>query len=118
MRGPRWQIDENWVARRCRDDFVLEEVQLSAERASGLSRGDWETRFSRREHQIRIGKATDEYKALIQAREERAAAVGSDGVAPEVPEEPKTPTVVVQNTKSAFEEEYREWRVQLHRWHR
>ncbi|CAE8635862.1 unnamed protein product, partial [Polarella glacialis] len=55
-RGSRWQIDEQWLATRHRDGRIVDSVQLDAAQDYGLGREGWEKRFSRREHQIRIGK--------------------------------------------------------------
>lgn len=107
-RGAKWSVDSKWLARKLRDGVVVEEVQLDPEQAGGLSREEWERRFSRREHQVRIGKATAEYRKL---QEFRAAPRFQDAPGGE---DLKTPRVAAQVSKSAFEESYREWRVRLH----
>lgn len=100
----RWVIDDSWVARRRLEGSSLEAVQLDSSLDGGLGRTGWEKRFSRREYQIRIGKATEEYRRWRV----HLARYGPHQ------DDPRTPRAVEMTTKKAFESAYREWRVKLH----
>jgi len=103
-RNAKWRINEAWVATCVRDGRVLETVKLDPHMAGGLTREDWERRICRRMHQIRIGKATQEYRRWQQ----HFACHGRQ------PGDPETPRAVEQNSKKQFEDAYKEWRVRLH----
>lgn len=99
-----WHVDAKWVASCTRGGQMITAVQLDPWQNQGLSRRDWERRFSRREHQIGIAKGTEEYRKWQQyfARHGRHV------------DQPLTPRVVSQNSKREFETEYSKWRIQLH----
>lgn len=101
----KWRIDESWVATCSRDGHIIEAVQFDPHRAGSLGRAGWERRIGRRLHQIRIGKATKEYRRWQEYFQCHGRADG----------DPETPRAVAQSSKKQFEVAYSEWRIGLHR---
>mmetsp|Transcript_87155 Transcript_87155/g.247112 ORF Transcript_87155/g.247112 Transcript_87155/m.247112 type:complete len:561 (-) Transcript_87155:113-1795(-) len=100
----KWRIDSQWVAICRKGGQILEAVQLDPSKCQELSLEAWEDRLNRREHQIRIGKATREYTLWRQEVARRGAQPG----------DPQTPRVAAQNSKRVFEVAYHRWRCTLH----
>mmetsp|Transcript_29663 Transcript_29663/g.83654 ORF Transcript_29663/g.83654 Transcript_29663/m.83654 type:complete len:233 (-) Transcript_29663:63-761(-) len=99
-----WVIDNDWVATCTTRGRIVETIQLDPALCLDLSPKSWERRMNRREHQIRIAKATGEYSSWVQLKESRGWQEG----------DPETPRVADQNSKRYFETSYKEWRVALH----
>mmetsp|Transcript_4628 Transcript_4628/g.10925 ORF Transcript_4628/g.10925 Transcript_4628/m.10925 type:complete len:468 (-) Transcript_4628:255-1658(-) len=100
----RWHIDQSWTAHKSRGGTVVVSVKLDKEAAGELTREGWAKRFNRREYQIRIGKATREYRrwSAHAFRHGRSQ------------DHPTTPRAGEQTTKKDFEIQYARWRVKLH----
>ncbi|CAE7535205.1 unnamed protein product, partial [Symbiodinium sp. CCMP2456] len=103
-RPVRWYIDQSWTAHKSRGGAVVFSVKLNEEAAGELTREGWAKRFNRREYQIRIGKATREYRrwSAHAFRHGRSQ------------DHPTTPRAGEQTTKKDFEIQYARWRVKLH----
>lgn len=103
-RGARWHITEDWIAIARSEGCEQAHVQLDQSLAESLPRDRWERRFNRREHQIRIAKATEEYRLW----KEYIAHCGA------TPADIEPPHVAVLNSKRDFESAYLKWRIALH----
>mmetsp|Transcript_37603 Transcript_37603/g.90225 ORF Transcript_37603/g.90225 Transcript_37603/m.90225 type:complete len:558 (+) Transcript_37603:37-1710(+) len=101
----KWHIDQNWIATCTRDGNIIEAVQLDPRLGGSLGAAGWERRIGRRMHQIRIGKATREYRRWQEHFRRHGRRPG----------DPETPRAVVQNSKKQFEQDYSAWRISLHR---